>query len=119
MHRLFERPATFDYAYNMTCPSCPDLTFLADEDYALPDDEAHIACAHRDAGSYVGPGRGRTVPRNLINSRTQAVLRSKRRVLNVLYAEMLRSSRTSFTSVRDRSAPTPSALRRFSAETGR
>jgi hypothetical protein len=35
------------------------------------------------------------------------------------YADMLRSARTSFTSVRDRSAPTPSVFRRFSAETGR
>ncbi|MEV6871449.1 hypothetical protein [Amycolatopsis sp. NPDC051128] len=45
---------TFGYAYNMTCLSRSCLTFLADEDYDLPDYEERIACAHCDAGSYVG-----------------------------------------------------------------
>jgi hypothetical protein len=35
MYRIVERHVAFDYAYDMACPSWPDLTFSTDEVYDL------------------------------------------------------------------------------------
>lgn len=59
---LIDRPVTFDYGYNMLCPDCPGITFLAADVYHSEPDEAHVPCAHRGSNIHFGPAA--MAPRN-------------------------------------------------------
>ncbi|ALG06258.1 hypothetical protein [Kibdelosporangium phytohabitans] len=55
MGDLVDRPVSFDYGYNMTCPACPAVTALTSEEYHRQDNEARVACAHCGSDIHFGP----------------------------------------------------------------
>jgi hypothetical protein len=46
VHDLVERPVTFEYGYNMSCPACPGITTLTSAEYYSEPNQAHVPCAH-------------------------------------------------------------------------
>jgi hypothetical protein len=52
-HRA-ERLVTFDYRYNMMCPSCPGVTALTSAEYHRQDNGARVTCAHCGADIHFG-----------------------------------------------------------------
>ena len=55
MHDLVERPATFEYGYNMSCPDCPGITTVTAAEYYSEPNEAHVQCAHCGGDIHFGP----------------------------------------------------------------
>src|SRR5258706_13685071 len=54
VHDLVERPVTFDYVYNMSCPDCPGVTTLTAAEYCSEPNEAHMQCVHCGADIHFG-----------------------------------------------------------------
>lgn len=55
MHDLVERPVTFEYDYNMSCPGCSGVTTLTSAEYYSEPNEAHVQCAHCGGDIHFGP----------------------------------------------------------------
>jgi len=55
VHDLVERPVTFEYDYNMSCPDCPGITTLASAEYYTEPNEAHVQCDHCGGDIHFGP----------------------------------------------------------------
>jgi hypothetical protein len=55
MRDLVERPVTFEYGYNMSCPGCPGITTLTSAEYYSERNGAHVQCAHCGGGIHFGP----------------------------------------------------------------
>jgi ribosomal protein S27E len=45
VYDLVERPVTFEYGYNMSCPDCPGITTLTSAEYYSERNKAHVQCA--------------------------------------------------------------------------
>jgi hypothetical protein len=52
---LVERPVTFDYGYNVSCPECPGITTLTAVEYHSERNWAHVPCAHCGGDIHFGP----------------------------------------------------------------
>jgi hypothetical protein len=52
---LVERPVTFKYGYNMSCPGCSGTTTLTSAEYHSERNGAHVQCAHCGGGIHFGP----------------------------------------------------------------
>jgi len=55
VHNLTERPVTFDYEYNMSCPDCAAITTVTSTDYYNEPNGAHVPCAHCGGDIHFGP----------------------------------------------------------------
>jgi hypothetical protein len=52
---LVERPVTFEYEYNMSCPDCRGITTLTSAEYYSEPNEAHVDCEHCGGDIHFGP----------------------------------------------------------------
>ena len=55
MYDFTERPVSFDYRYNMSCPACRGVTALTSAEYYNEPNQAHVPCTHCAGEIHFGP----------------------------------------------------------------